>query len=134
MSKKVKIIISNIPILDNNGKQEYDDLGFARFMDSEEVASTLFYELSNSRSCEHFWKKFNNLPNKKPWTKIIVDTINKENNYEIKSQFYQNFRKESILKFLKRISDMGISNALYTQISLYRTHFYVINRVFYRRF
>ena len=96
LSKKVKVIISNIPILDNNGKQEYDDLGFARFMDSEEVASTLFYELSNSRSCEHFWKKFNNLPNKKPWTKIIVDTINKENNYEIKSQFYQNFRKESV--------------------------------------
>ena len=96
LSKKVKVIISNIPILDNNGRQEYDDLGFARFMDSEEVASTLFYELSNSRSCEHFWKKFNNLPNKKPWTKIIVDTINKENNYEVKSQFYQNFRKESV--------------------------------------
>ena len=96
LSKKVKTMISNIPILDRNGNKEFDDLGYARYMDAEEVASTLFYELSNSRSCEHFWKKFNELPNKKPWTKIIVNTINKEGNYEIKSQFYQNFRKESI--------------------------------------
>lgn len=96
LSKKVKTIINNIPILDRNGKQEIDDLGYPRFMNAEEVASTLFYELSNARSCEHFWQKLNNLPNKKPWSKIIVDTINKEDNYEIKSQFYQNFRKESI--------------------------------------
>ena len=96
LSKKVKTIINNIPILDRNGKQEIDDLGYPRFMNAEEVTSTLFYELSNARSCEHFWQKLNNLPNKKPWSKIIVDTINKEGNYEIKSQFYQNFRKESI--------------------------------------
>ena len=96
LSKKVKTIINNIPILDRNGKQEIDDLGYPRFMNAEEVTSTLFYELSNARSCEHFWQKLNNLPNKKPWSKIIVDTINKESNYEIKSQFYQNFRKESI--------------------------------------
>ena len=96
LSKKIKTIINNIPILDRNGKQEIDDLGYPRFMNAEEVTSTLFYELSNARSCEHFWQKLNNLPNKKPWSKIIVDTINKEGNYEIKSQFYQNFRKESI--------------------------------------
>ena len=92
LSQKVRKILWTTPKVDRNGKPEYGFLGFPRYLQSDYVHSTLLQELGQARNAEHFWELLNNLAKRKRWVQPIIDKLNSDE--EVKSQFYQNFRKE----------------------------------------
>lgn len=92
LSQKVRKILWTTPKVDRNGNPEYGFLGFPRYLQSDYVHSTLLQELGQARNAEHFWELLNNLAKRKRWVQPIIDRLNSDE--EVKSQFYQNFRKE----------------------------------------
>lgn len=92
LSQKVRKILWTTPKVDAEGNPEYGYLGFPRYLQSDYVHSTLLQELGQARNTEHFWQLLNELSGRKKWVKPIIDKLNADES--VKSQFYQNFRKE----------------------------------------
>lgn len=113
LSQKVRKILWTTSKVDRNGKPEYGFLGFPRYLQSDYVHSTLLQELGQARNAKHFWELLNNLAKRKRWVQPIIDRINRDE--EVKSQFYQNFRKEfmpywiQVLKEVKNAAGEVIS-------------------------
>ena len=94
LSKEIKKLISNIRWIRPDGKILKDDLGFAKYLNSDYVHISLLESLSKARSCMDFWNIFENLALKKPWVNELKKELDK--NESLKSKFYQDFRKEFI--------------------------------------
>ena len=94
LSKEIKKLISNVRWIRPDGKILKDDLGFAKYLNSDYVHISLLESLSKARSCMDFWNIFENLALKKPWVNELKKELDK--NESLKSKFYQDFRKEFI--------------------------------------
>ena len=94
LSKEIKKLISNVRWIRPDGKILKDDLGFAKYLNSDYVHISLLESLSKARSCMDFWNIFENLALKKPWVNELKKEFDK--NESLKSKFYQDFRKEFI--------------------------------------
>ena len=92
LSQKVRKLLFSIDKIGINGVSERDDLGVARTLQPDYVQSTLYEELAGSTSVKDFFKRLENMQRRHPWVKGIIDRLNSDKS--LKSQFYQNFRKE----------------------------------------
>lgn len=103
-SKTTKHIISNIPMLDENGEYMVDDLGYQRYMDEAFVHNVLLNELSSLITPEDFVTKdedgnftfpaLQKATEKYPWIQQIIDTLDENPQYI--SAFYSDLRKDFI--------------------------------------
>lgn len=100
LSQAVRKAISKIPRLDYRGKFEKDDLGFPRYLDSSYVHATLINSLSNMITSEDMFPILNDLSRNKIWVKQIIKTL--ENDEILKSQFYQDFRKDFVEYWIQK--------------------------------
>ena len=94
LSKEIKKLISNVRWIRPDGKFLRDDLGNAKYLNSDYVHIALLESLSKARSCMDFWNIFENLALRKPWVNELKKELDK--NESLKSKFYQDFRKEFI--------------------------------------
>ena len=94
LSKEVQKLISNVKHIKSDGKILKDDLGFAKYLNSDYVHMSLLNYLSKARNCQDFWRIFEKLAIKKPWVAELQKEL--EKNESLKSKFYQDFRKEFV--------------------------------------
>ena len=94
LSKEVQKLISNVRHIKSDGKILKDDLGFAKYLNSDYVHMSLLNYLSKARNCQDFWRIFEKLAIKKPWVAELQKEL--EKNESLKSKFYQDFRKEFV--------------------------------------
>lgn len=105
LSKTTKHILSNIPMLDENGKYMVDDLGYQRYIDEAYAHNVLLNELSSLISPEDFvtideyrnpiaFPALEKATEKYPWIQQVIDTLYEHNDYI--SAFYSDLRKDYI--------------------------------------
>lgn len=104
LSKTTKHILSNIPMLDENGEYMVDDLGYQRYIDEAYAHNVLLNELSSLITPEDFVAKdedgnftfpaLQKATEKYPWIQQIIDTLDENPQYI--SAFYSDLRKDFI--------------------------------------
>lgn len=104
LSKTTKHIISNIPMLDENGAYMVDDLGYQRYIDEDYAHNVLLNELSSLITPEDFVTKdedgdfvfpaLQKSAEKYPWIEQIIDVLSENPQYI--SAFYADLRKDFI--------------------------------------
>lgn len=104
LSKTTKHILSNIPMLDENGEYMVDDLGYQRYIDEAYAHNVLLNELSSLITPEDFVVKdedgnftfpaLQKATEKYPWIQQIIDTLDENPQYI--SAFYSDLRKDFI--------------------------------------
>lgn len=104
LSKTTKHILSNIPMLDENGEYMVDDLGYQIYIDETYAHNVLLNELSSLITPEDFVVKdedgnftfpaLQKATDKYPWIQQIIDTLDENPQYI--SAFYSDLRKDFI--------------------------------------
>lgn len=107
IARTTKHILSNIPMLDENGKYMVDDLGYQRYIDEAYAHNVLLNELSSLISPEDFvtldndkdrnpiaFPALEKATEKYPWIQQVIDVLYEHNDYI--SAFYADFRKDHI--------------------------------------
>ena len=74
LATQVKVFLEGIPMVDQNGEQQTDDLGNPLFLGYETVASALSGEFQ-SVEAEDFMDALNDLSEKYPWVKDLHDSL-----------------------------------------------------------
>lgn len=105
ITRTTKLIIANIPMLDEDDEYMVDDLGYQRYIDENYAHNVLLNELSSLISPEDFvtidkdrnpiaFPALEKATKKYPWIQQVIDTLYEHNDYI--SAFYADFRKDHI--------------------------------------
>ena len=119
IARTTKLIIANIPMLDENGEYMVDDLGYQRYMDENYVHNVLLNELSTLISPEDFvtidkdrnpiaFPALEKATEKYPWIQQVIDTLYEHNDYI--SAFYADFRKDHIPYWMQYYGKDSLGN------------------------
>lgn len=94
MSKKVRRFINTIPKYNYKGEIVKDDLGFQEFLDPEYVHAFFIDKLRIMTSAEQLFPLLEKLSDSEPWVNTVITELKKQENEQLKSSFYQDFRKD----------------------------------------
>lgn len=119
IARTTKLIIANIPMLDENGEYMVDDLGYQRYMDENYAHNVLLNELSTLISPEDFvtidedrnpiaFPALEKATKKYPWIQQVIDTLYEHNDYI--SAFYADFRKDYIPYWMQYYGKDSLGN------------------------
>ena len=92
LSKNVRKLLRTIPVLNNKGKYEKDDLGYQIYLKPTYAFTTLMHGLRWMTEPSDMMPLLEQLAKRKPWVKQIIKKL--QNDDALFSQFYQNFRKD----------------------------------------
>ena len=118
LSKTTKHILSNIPMLDENGEYMVDDLGYQRYIDEAYAHNVLLNELSSLITPEDFVVKdedgnftfpaLQKATDKYPWIQQIIDILDENPQYI--SAFYSDLRKDFIPYWMQYYGKDSLGN------------------------
>lgn len=119
IARTTKLIIANIPMLDEDGEYMVDDLGYQRYMDENYAHNVLLNELSSLISPEDFvtidkdrnpiaFPALEKATEKYPWIQQVIDTLYEHNDYI--SAFYADFRKDHIPYWMQYYGKDSLGN------------------------
>lgn len=119
IARTTKLIIANIPMLDENGEYMVDDLGYQRYIDEAYAHNVLLNELSTLISPEDFvtidkdrnpiaFPALEKATEKYPWIQQVIDTLYEHNDYI--SAFYADFRKDHIPYWMQYYGKDSLGN------------------------
>ena len=119
IARTTKLIIANIPMLDENGEYMVDDLGYQRYIDENYAHNVLLNELSTLITPEDFvtvdkdrnpiaFPALEKATEKYPWIQQVIDTLYEHNDYI--SAFYADFRKDHIPYWMQYYSKNSQGN------------------------
>lgn len=96
LTENVKLFLSGIPLLDANGEQEYDDLGYPLYMTYQQAAFALKEEFETV-DAKDFMDALQSLSDKYPWVRSLYDEL--LGNVSMQAVFFTAFKTyESIYK------------------------------------
>lgn len=96
LTETVKLFLSGIPLLDENGEQLTDDLGYGLYMTYQQAAYALKEEFETV-DADDFMATLNDLTDKYPWLNALVTEL--QGNVPMQAVFYTTFKAyESIYK------------------------------------
>lgn len=96
LSKITRKFISNIMKYDNKGQIEKDDLGFSKRLDAEYVHVFLIDNLRNMVTSSDMFPMLEKAAKSNKWLLGVIEELKKPENEQLKSAFYQDFRKDFV--------------------------------------
>lgn len=100
LSQAVRKVIRQVPKLDYRGKYEKDDLGFTRYLDADYVHATFIDKLRDMITAEDMIPLMQELERNKPWVRQVTKLL--QGDETLFSQFYQDFRKDSMPYWIQK--------------------------------
>ena len=74
LTESVKLFLSGIPLLDQNGEQQYDDLGYPLYMTYQQAAFALKEEFETT-DADDFMTTLESLSDKYPWVQSLYEEL-----------------------------------------------------------
>lgn len=100
LSKEVRKVISTIPRFDREGYVEEDDLGFERYLDPNHTHAALMNQLRYMPDRDDMIPLLRKLAARQEWANYLIEML--ENDSQLFSQFYTNYRKDFIPYYIQR--------------------------------
>lgn len=128
LSRKVRKALMQMPRLDSRGKVERDDLGNILYIDPEYAHAALMDGLRNMVSIEDMIPTLTEMASRKPWAKQIIKMA--ENDESLKSQMYQDFRKDFTPYWIQKtsIQSDGTLKTNTIEVNKPESTYYLINK------
>lgn len=117
LSMEVRRVLSKIPKIIHGNTIERDDLGHKRYLDPHKVHVAVMNALKNMDSVDDMIPLLERASKASPYLKRVIRFI--ENNEELKSKFYQNFRKDTTNYWIqvKRVNKDGSTTYITKQVN-----------------
>lgn len=117
LSMEVRRVLSKIPKIIHGNTIERDDLGNYRYLDPHKVHVAVMKALKNMDSVDDMIPLLERASKASPYLKRVIRFI--ENNEELKSKFYQNFRKDTTNYWIqvKRVNKDGSTTYITKQVN-----------------
>lgn len=117
LSMEVRRVLSKIPKIIHGNTIERDDLGHKRYLDPHKVHVAVMNALKNMDSVDDMIPLLERASKASPYLKRVIRFI--ENNEELKSKFYQNFRKDTTNYWIqvKQVNKDGSTTYITKQVN-----------------
>lgn len=117
LSMEVRRVLSKIPKIIHGNTIERDDLGHKRYLDPHKVHVAVMKALKNMDSVDDMIPLLERASKASPYLKRVIRFI--EKNEELKSKFYQNFRKDTTNYWIqvKQVNKDGSTTYITKQVN-----------------
>lgn len=117
LSMEVRRVLSKIPKIIHDNTIERDDLGHKRYLDPHKVHVAVMNALKNMDSVDDMIPLLERASKASPYLKRVIRFI--EKNEELKSKFYQNFRKDTTNYWIqvKQVNKDGSTTYITKQVN-----------------
>lgn len=117
LSMEVRRVLSKIPKIIHGNTIERDDLGHKRYLDPHKVHVAVMNALKNMDSIDDMIPLLERASKASPYLKRVIRFI--EKNEELKSKFYQNFRKDTTNYWIqvKQVNKDGSTTYITKQVN-----------------
>ena len=117
LSMEVRRVLSKIPKIIHGNTIERDDLGHKRYLDPHKVHVAVMNALKNMDSVDDMIPLLERASKASPYLKRVIRFI--EKNEELKSKFYQNFRKDTTNYWIqvKQVNKDGSTTYITKQVN-----------------
>ena len=117
LSMEVRRVLSKIPKIIHGNTIERDDLGNKRYLDPHKVHVAVMKALKNMDSVDDMIPLLEKASKASPYLKRVIRFI--EKNEELKSKFYQNFRKDTTNYWIqvKQVNKDGSTTYITKQVN-----------------
>lgn len=112
LSKDIRRLFEKLEIVDSNGESVLDSFGFGfkTFVNSDEAVNSILSWCSDCTNMEEMEKMLQTYEENHPWLTPILEKIKEE---PIRSQFFQNFRKDFTQYSIVLTETDGKGNTVY---------------------